>query len=276
MRTPFPRRGRICRGRNLSLSDIEARPSVPEGEYLPSQESFAVGRERAEVAFQRSKIYRILSSSFLYPDEELLRFLKEDPLSGEVATIAGLYPPGIDPSDLMQEFGGVSFDLDSMVDEYVRFFSLKNGCPPYENEYYETNRYVYSTEPMADIAGFYRAFGMGIQGERPDHIGAELEFMHLAARKEAEAAWKGLREETELCASIQRKFLQDHLGRWMDAFSEALEEAGSVLYHAIARFLARWVDLECRYLSASPEKMTCPLFRPIEGSGEEPPACPGR
>ncbi|MCZ7631306.1 MAG: molecular chaperone TorD family protein [Microthrixaceae bacterium] len=62
-------------------------------------------------------------------------------------------------------------------------------CPPYETAY--DHRDVFrQTAVMADVSGFYLAHGVkigGVERERPDHIGAELEFMAFMARKEAHA-----------------------------------------------------------------------------------------
>ncbi len=60
---------------------------------------------------------------------------------------------------------------------------------PYETEY-TTPDALYKAHQLADIAGFYRAFGLEMSTEnreRPDHLAAELEFMHFLALKEAQA-----------------------------------------------------------------------------------------
>jgi TorA maturation chaperone TorD len=81
---------------------------------------------------------------------------------------------------------------------------------------------------MADIAGFYQAFGFRSGGsvrERPDHLSAELEFMYLLALKEAYAVENSLTEQAEICADAQRKFLQDHLAAWIGPFRRSLERS---------------------------------------------------
>jgi TorA maturation chaperone TorD len=104
------------------------------------------------------------------------------------------------------------------------------------------------TFELADVAGFYRAFGVELRPgtERPDHLGAELEFMQLLAAKEALALGdEGDGERAELCREAARAFLRDHLGRWVKAFADAVEAgAGEPFYRAAARLLASFVAHE--------------------------------
>jgi TorA maturation chaperone TorD len=98
---------------------------------------------------------------------------------------------------------------------------------------------------VADVAGFYRAFGVEpiSASERPDHISAELEFMQLLAAKEAVALGdEGEGERAAVCREAARAFLRDHLGRFVERFADAVE-AGTrePFYLAAARLLAGFV-----------------------------------
>ena len=86
------------------------------------------------------------------------------------------------------------------------------------------NEYRQSQE-MADISGFYRAFGFqvgGEQRERPDYLGTELEFLYVLSLKEAYAAEQGIEEHVEVCVEARRLFLRDHLGRWIGLFAQSI------------------------------------------------------
>ena len=221
----------------------------------------------AEKAFQRSKLYRLFSYCFFYPEKDLLRFLKSGeclrelelsllayPLQAEIAVMEGL----------LMELKKLAGEADLILDEHIRFLTLKSTCSPYESDYYRTALAVFSSEEMADVAGFYRAFGMDFKLERPDYIATELEFMHLAALREAEAATGKEPDKVALCRLVEKKFLKDHLGRWVSAFSEALTAAGSRFYGPLAALLAAWLDLECRHFDVAPQKVT-----PVDLSMEE-------
>ncbi len=210
----------------------------------------------AETAFNRSKMYRLLSYCFFYPDEELADFLKSKTFFNEIESALKRYPLETELAGPVVNLRKLqAFNVDQAVDEHVRFLTLKSNCPPYETEYYRAAASVFSTGEMADIAGFYRAWGMDFIKDRPDQIATELEFMHLVTMKEAEALLKSENENAALCISAEKKFLEDHLGRWVNVFAEALSFHGSSFYHTIALFLIEWLDAECKYLSVSPQKV---------------------
>lgn len=100
---------------------------------------------------------------------------------------------------------------------------------------------------MLNIAAFYKHFGLetGQQEnnhELPDHISAELEFMHFLSFKEAHA-----REEadTELLTGYvlaQHDFLQRHLLLWVPDFASKIEEINPY------SVLSAWVKLTANFL----------------------------
>ncbi|MBT9167183.1 MAG: Chaperone protein TorD [Syntrophomonadaceae bacterium] len=216
------------------------------------------GVKEAEAAFQRSKVYRLLSYSFFYPDDELLDFIKGSEFIKEISSAFEGHPVNTEWRVAVSHFknGVAAIGNDIAMDEYMRLLTMKSKCPPYENEYYRgRGGGICSTEEMADIAGFYRAFGMVFSEERSDHIAVELEFMHLVTIKEAEAALKVDVENIDLCVSVEGKFLHDHLGRWADAFWAALTKEKSLFYTHIASLLVLWINLECQYLNVAPKKI---------------------
>jgi len=110
------------------------------------------------------------------------------------------------------------------------------------------------TFEMADVAGFYKAFGVKVDpsGVRVDHIAAELEFMNLLAVKE----WIALQQEGEgehahVCRDASRSFLRDHLGRWVRPFADKLgDEASDPFYVEAGAFLSLWVAYDAARLGS--------------------------
>jgi TorA maturation chaperone TorD len=125
---------------------------------------------------------------------------------------------------------------------------------PQKNFFYECNYHAPSNamEEMADIAGFYKAFHVGSESERPDYISIELEFMSLLTLKEAKALMNNKAPGAEICLSTQKKFLDSHLGRWVKTLSQVTNEL--IYYGILCRLLNKWIDAECRHLSVSPDK----------------------
>ncbi len=165
--------------------------------------------------------------------------------------------------------------------EFTRLFSLTvaGGIPPYETEYGHKDIF-FKTQRLADIAGFYRAFGFEISDtvqERVDFIGVELEFMYWLTHKEEIAKGQGKSEEASICRDAAAKFLQDHLGRWASYFVDQIAKASQdPFYSRIGRWLGRFVESECRRLGVTPERVTGWNPEPISatdfecGPGEAP------
>ncbi len=145
--------------------------------------------------------------------------------------------------------------LDQIRAEYDRVFGLviPKECPPYETEYHPSSQAFQRSQQLADIAGFYNAFGLEptkLNPERPDHITLELEFMaFLLAKKRlacgidepgVEAA-----ERIHVCERAEHGFLKDHLVWWVPAFVTGLHrKAGPGLYQAIAGALGALIPAE--------------------------------
>jgi TorA maturation chaperone TorD len=153
---------------------------------------------------------------------------------------------------------------DELNDEYEHVFGLMlaKKCPPYETEYCPQTFSVYRSQALADVAGFYRAFGVGPSRdtpERADHIALELEYLAFLIAKESSAADPAARDT---CRDAQRRFVQDHLGWWVPAFARALQrQAERVLgrapgqsgfYPALARALAAFISAERAVLAVDP------------------------
>ena len=143
--------------------------------------------------------------------------------------------------------------------EYDRLFCHRTTilCPIYEAEY-DRNRAVSQGPTLADIAGFYRAFGLElVVSERPDHLALELEFMSVLAYKEALAGQNNLAEQAEICRDAQKKFLEAHLGRWVGIFAETVMRTSQLkFYRDLARELKAFLETECALLGAQPQLIT--------------------
>jgi TorA maturation chaperone TorD len=143
-------------------------------------------------------------------------------------------------------------------DEYDRVFGLvvPKECPPCETEYYPTVEMFARSQQMADIAGFYHAFGIEPSHswpERPDHLSLELEFLAFLLMKRRialRATDPGSQERAEICEHALRDFVSEHLAWWVPTFAAGLaRKAGPTGYHAaLARVLTTWIPAECRRL----------------------------
>lgn len=171
--------------------------------------------------------------------------------------------------------------------EFERTFGLvvPKECPPYETEFHPPAQTFMRFQQMADVAGFYRAFGLttsALRPERPDHLVLELEFMAVAIERtrtarERSATDPEAREQVEICTHAQQAFVRDHLCWWVPAFAAGLRrKATSGYLHELAGVLAALIPWERRFLDvAAPfQAPPSPAFveRPEEQSGCE--GCP--
>lgn len=193
---------------------------------------------------RRAQVYSFLAGAFLYPQEN---WTTDAPVLAEI--VAGLEMGLTGPFVAQTE-------LSALQTAYRRTFGL-TGSLCYETEYGLPHEFRQSQE-LADLSGFYRAFGFEIGGavrERPDHLAMELEFMQVLALKEAYAVGQELVEQAEICQEAQRKFLQDHLGRWLGLFAHSLAlNAPEGAYLALGRFAVAFVKADAARLGVELEE----------------------
>jgi hypothetical protein len=147
------------------------------------------------------------------------------------------------------------------------------------------------TAKLADVSGFYRAFGFHVTGERPDHVTAELEFTCWLLAAEAAARRAGDNDRAEVCDEARSAFVRDHLGGWLDELADqiAAREPTSPVGRLV-RAAARFVEAEASRQGV--EIVAVPVVRPwddVDGptpgnaipdgsgdvGGDELPRCPG-
>jgi TorA maturation chaperone TorD len=143
--------------------------------------------------------------------------------------------------------------------------AVRGQCPTYEMEY-GRNEIIRQASDLADLAGFYRAFGLEISGGangRPDHIATECEFMSALCLKEAHAYSQGDKQNADICLDAQRTFLRDHLARWLPALAHRIREADpDGLFTALARFADTFVAAECGHFDVNAGPATLELKPP--------------
>jgi DMSO reductase family type II enzyme chaperone len=146
-------------------------------------------------------------------------------------------------------------DEETLEQEYVSVFghSMSSECSLYEEEY-TSSEIFQKAGSLADLKGFYAAFGVEPNPEmkdRLDHIGVELEFMHLLTLKEAYAHHHGDgADKVAVCREAQKNFLANHLVHWVKALALRLAQktGGRGFYSSLAQFIDLQIDREVNIL----------------------------
>jgi TorA maturation chaperone TorD len=198
-------------------------------------------------------LYRLLSIGFSSPDAETLEQLRR------LTVLAARRAPEEGLADALGELELALDDDDLLAELQADYEALFGGAvriSPYEGSY-EPDPFR-SGRQMADLAGFYRAFGAdsaGPAGERADHAGCELEFMSFLLLKRSAAEEAGEDEHAAVCREAEEAFLRDHLGRWFPGFCrEVASSASSPVYRLLALAGERLTAFELarRGISVSP------------------------
>lgn len=148
--------------------------------------------------------------------------------------------------------------INDLRSDYIDLFDRGHQVNSlYETEY-GRNRALSKGNELVDISGFYHAFGFefggeGAKHEMIDHVSVELEFYALLMLK-SQLLHKA--RDTDGMATVldaRKKFLFDHLSRFVGAICERPGVAESPFYYAVFAFCRSLVYDECARLGVVPE-----------------------
>lgn len=205
-------------------------------------------RSSVESAVRRAAGYSLLAHSFAYPDDEAFAGLRE------VSEAAQKLLAGSPLATLAVRAGEVTREVQEQEHVSVFTLSTSSDCPTFETAYFPGEPQN-QTVRMADIAGFYRAFGVDATagGFRPDELCVELEFMAYLCRKQVHATEHMGAPRVKQVLRAQRMFLDEHLGQWAAALGERIARravAGS-FYQLAGMSLAEWIRDDCAFVGAA-------------------------
>lgn len=206
--------------------------------------------------------------------EEAAISIRDEPAASPDGFARGERPlVELDPHRVLDQLPATPAELNA---QYESTFGLlvSNACPPYETEYINGKFTFQRSNAQADVAGFYRAFGLQAASrhpERPDHIVLELEFMARLIALEHAAHEEAANDRVEICRNAQTRFLREHLAWWTPAFCRlvGLQSPGS-FYAAACEFLASLIPADRGLLS-----LPTPSGDPTPDTIERPEECEG-
>lgn len=209
-----------------------------------------------EQVLRRAAGYEVLARCFAYPDEGALDGMRE------VAAMTGHLLADTPLREVLEALAIAT--QEELEPQYIDCFTLTTSTdvPTFETAYLCTDPNQ-QTHRMADINGFYRAFGVDAAETafRPDDICVELEFMSFLCRKEVYAVEHLGAPRVAQARRAQRMFLSEHLGRWAPALGQrtARLAESSPFYRALGESLHAWIEADAAEIAAK-----------IEASAESP------
>ncbi|MFZ5509573.1 MAG: molecular chaperone TorD family protein [Pseudomonadota bacterium] len=222
-----------------------------------------------------SAAFRVLAQGFAYP----VAGHRADVLAGLEAaarSAARVGSPTLARA-LRRSAGPWQERTDEMLAaEYLRLFRAGGPVSLHETAYGDARRIAGRAVELADIAGFYAAFGFRLtenEPDLPDHLCPELEFYSLLLLKLAYASRSGWSPGRQVVRGAARLFLQHHLGRWAGALVPELNaHDADAPYRELVRLLDTLVRLEIKRSKVAPLPATGRL--PHDPMQEDDFACP--
>ena len=204
---------------------------------------------------ERSALYGAVSALFADPESQKFELLLKPEIQGSVldtcfqlestlcGTDAGLSKPF---QQIMAKLS--ANNLKKIQSEFVDVFghTLSKQIAPYALEHLKNTDVFFRTQKLADLNGFYKAFGMEVESiERADHISTQTEFLSFLLLKERLAERDGLIEEMGVCQDAFDQFQKDHFLDWAKMFAENLStQVDGKFYPKAGKFLCSLIEFE--------------------------------
>lgn len=161
-------------------------------------------------------------------------------------------------SQISEYLAGAGDDvLTELAVDYVRSFigagvDGHSAAYPFESVYTDEKRLL-MRDARDEVLALYLSEGLG-RGESwkvgEDHIALELEFMGTLAGRAADAAAEGDAQEAGRLMTVQRAFMDDHLGAWAPMFTaEVRRFARTGLYKGLSLVTEGVLEADSELLS---------------------------
>ncbi len=196
-------------------------------------------------ATAREDMCRFLAACYYEPTEDY----REERLFDSLLAAAGQIHPGLagHARQLAAEFAGQ--DLQTLLIDYTRLFlgPVQALAMPYGSRW-QTGEAALMQESTVAVLDIYQEGGFEV-GEDfhdlPDHVAVELEFLYLLIFNQNEAHRSGEQNVLSANQALERRFLREHLGAWIDSFTEAVESgAETAFYRELAALTRQFVRME--------------------------------
>ena len=205
------------------------------------------GGEESKIG-NRSQLYGLLARAFRFPSEEEFLRVKDGQFADAAQeSVAGLPYNGLNGGELGR---GMAASYEEFQSAYIGLFEVggETGppCSLYEGEFGGGRMKV-----MEEVLRFYHYFGLRLseaKRDRPDHLAAEFEFMHLLTFKETEGLLEGA--DRSAYRQAEREFLRFHLTDFVASVAAKIGGRAAPFYSDLAQLAHSFCAKELAYLSS--------------------------
>ena len=199
------------------------------------------------IALAREDACRILAACYYQPE---VAFVEEGIFATLEQAVSQIQPEWTSFARKMGEaFSGSP--LEDLLLDYTRLFLGPSHilAKPYGSVWLEGEKTLMGDTTVA-VLELYREGGFDLDEqflELPDHIAVEMEFLYLLIFRENEARFSGDRTDGDrlnFVIDLKKRFLSQHLGRWIAPFSAAMQENATTAFY---RHLAMLTELLVGY-----------------------------
>ena len=170
----------------------------------------------------RADLARLLAACYYQPGPELA----EEKVFDAMLEAAVAIDPGWVPAVHRLGAAFVGVDPQELLIDYTRLFlgPTDTLAQPYGSVWLERRQSLMQDSTDA-LLGLYADAGYEMDEsfrDLPDHVAAELEFLYLLLFRQADAVRGGDARARAGWAALQRRLLDEHLGRWIAPFTAAI------------------------------------------------------
>lgn len=191
-----------------------------------------------------SFLYGLLAECFAYPDGDLIESIRSGSLQRQVGQMISAVDPGLGNGLDLAPLNDPEAALEPLAVEYTRLFDVGvqgTACSLNGGVHHGPQMKV-----MEEVVRYYNHFGLAMTDdnkELPDHLTAELSFLHFLAYGEHQRAAAG--QPAGDYQRAQRDFIARHAGRWLPAMWPTLERQSPMpLFALLTQLLMRLLASE--------------------------------
>ena len=170
----------------------------------------------------RADLCRLLAASYYQPDEAFA----QERMFDAMCVAADAIDPELGAQAHRVAAAFAAEDPQRLLIDYTRLFlgPERALAQPYGSVWLDGSQPLMTDSTLAVVA-LYDEGGFEIAEDfrdLPDHVAAELEFLYLLLFREAQARRRADIDAIQCNAELRRRFLGEHLGRWVGPFTAAV------------------------------------------------------